>query len=156
MISDKIQFQERCDNEDDNTTTLYFTAPKEMLSKIVPTIEYPEAVAMEISIEFPLNHIEANLADVSVSPVDSEKECYDWYDDIILLLSEIEELISLAEKETRGKLEAEWFDLYLNNVDNNRENAELSFISSGLNCCSEKKLAHEVQKLKIEAEKRKI
>lgn len=101
MIDKRIKFDERYDDEDYRTTTLYFIAPKEMLKTFIPTNDYPEAIAMEISIEFPTNHIEANYGDVCVSPtreVDGGTEDYDWYD-VDLPYDEIEELIKIATKE---------------------------------------------------------
>ena len=55
---------------------------------------------MEISIEFPTEHIESNYADVCVSPTREDEngtEDYDWYD-VDIPYDEIEELIKLAEK----------------------------------------------------------
>lgn len=97
MIDKRIEFDERYDNKEEGTTTLYFVAPKELLPR-----EYPEAVSMEISVEFPINHPEARYADVQYSPtkMDKENECfldYDWTG-FTLPYDEIEELIALAEK----------------------------------------------------------
>lgn len=94
-----IKLDEIVTMEENNTTTLYFTAPKEMLSKFIPTNDYPEAISMEISLEFPEDHIEARYADVCVSPTKEEDGClveYDWYD-VELPYDEIEELIRMAE-----------------------------------------------------------
>lgn len=100
MLDNRIEFDERYDSEEHGTTTLYFVAPKEMLKTMLVN-DYPDAVSMEISIEFPTEHIEANYASVCVSPT-RENECgtedYDWHD-IDLPYDEIGELISLAEKE---------------------------------------------------------
>ena len=99
MLDKKIKFDERYDNEEYGTTTLYFIAPKEMLKKLIPTNDYPEAISMEISIEFPTDHIEAKYADVCVSPTREDEngmEDYDWYD-VDIPYDEIEELIKLAE-----------------------------------------------------------
>ena len=55
---------------------------------------------MEISIEFPINHIEANYANVRVSTTrenENVTEDYDWHD-VWIPYNEIEELIKLAEK----------------------------------------------------------
>lgn len=95
MIDRRIKFDERYD--DGETTTLYFIAPKEMLLG-----EYPEAEHMEISIEFPTDHIEARYADVQFSPTKyfEEDDCYtdyDWFD-VDMPYEEIEELIVLAER----------------------------------------------------------
>ena len=98
MIDKRIKFDERYDSEEYETTTLYFIAPKEMLKRFIPTNDYPEAVSMEISIEFPTEHIEANYADVCVSPTrqyEDAMEDYDWHD-VSLPYDEIEEFIKLS------------------------------------------------------------
>lgn len=97
MLDKRIEFDERYDDEDYRTTTLYFIAPKEMLNG-----KYPEAESMEISIEFPTDHIEPAYASVEFSPTMYIKEeesyvDYDWYD-VDLPCEEIEELINLATK----------------------------------------------------------
>lgn len=96
MLDKRIKFEERYDNDVYGNTTLYFIAPKEML-KTMMIKDCSEAVAMEISIELPTNHIEAAYASVCVSPTNEDGEDYDWYD-IDLPYDEIEELIKLAEK----------------------------------------------------------
>ena len=100
MLDERIKFDERHDNEEYGITTLYFIAPKEMLKTFIPTNDYPEAVSMEISIEFPTDHIEADYANVCVSPTREDEngtEDYDWYD-VDIPNDEIEELIKLAKR----------------------------------------------------------
>lgn len=92
-----IKFDERYRSEEYGTTTLYFSAPKEML-KMLLAKDYPDAIAMEISIEFPSNHIGADQADVCISPTNTDGEDYDW-NDIDLSYDDIDKLILLAEKE---------------------------------------------------------
>ena len=64
--------------------------------------DYPNAVSMEISIEFPTEHLESNYASVCVSPtrhiVEKDVDLYEDYDwnDIDLPCDEVDELISLA------------------------------------------------------------
>ena len=104
MIDKRIEFDERFDDVEEGTTTLYFTAPKELL-KTTMIKDYPEAVAMEISIELPTNNMEARYADVEVSPTryikeDDSYEEYDWYG-IRLPYEEVEALINLARKSDR-------------------------------------------------------
>ena len=99
MLDNRIKFDERYDSEDYGTTTLYFIAPKEMLKKFIPTKYYPDAISMEISIEFPTNHIESNYANVCVSPTREDEngtEEYDW-NDVNIPNDEIEVLIKLAK-----------------------------------------------------------
>ena len=76
--------------------------PVKRLTRPSPDVKpnVPEAISMEISIEFPTEHIEANYADVCVSPTREDEngtEDYDWYD-VDIPYDEIEELIKLAEK----------------------------------------------------------
>lgn len=98
MLDTRIKFDERYDCEENQTTTLYFIAPKEMLKTLIPNQDYPEAVSMEISIEFPTEHIEPEYASVCISPtkqVDDSTEDYDW-NDIEIPYNEVQELIKLA------------------------------------------------------------
>lgn len=98
MIDKRIMFDERYDSEEYETTTLYFTAPKELLKVFLPKNDYPEAISMEISIEFSTEHIDSAYANVCVSPtreVEHGTEDYDWYD-IDLPYDEIGEIIELA------------------------------------------------------------
>ena len=97
MLDKRIKFDERYDSQEYGTTTLYFIAPKEMLKKFMPTNDYPEAISMEISIEFPLNVAVVEHAYVSISPTNADGEDYDWYD-VDIPYDGIEELIKLAEK----------------------------------------------------------
>lgn len=95
MIDRRIKFDEAYIDEEEETITFYYVAPKEFLLG-----NYPEAVSTEISVEFPINHIEARYAGVGISPIEVEDDgslsYYDWYD-ISLPYEEIEELISLAK-----------------------------------------------------------
>lgn len=84
----RIKFEEKYTDEE--TTTFYFIAPKEILNDYSD-----EDVSATISIEVSNNNIEARYAGVSVShtrEVDGELEDYDWrdielpYDEIELLL----------------------------------------------------------------------
>ena len=99
MLDNRIKFDERHDSEDYGTTTLYFIAPKEMLKEFIPTKYYPDSISMEISIEFPTNHIEANYANVCISPTREDEngtEDYEWHD-VNIPNEEIEGLIKLAK-----------------------------------------------------------
>lgn len=96
MIDKRIEFDEGW-NKEDNETVLYFTGPKEMLWG-----DYPEAVSMEISIEFPTDHAEAAYANVEVSPTryieeDNSYEDYDW-SELILSDADVNALIKLARE----------------------------------------------------------
>ena len=99
MLDNRIKFDERYDSEDYGTTTLYFIAPKEMLKEFIPTKSYPDAISMELSIEFPTNHVEADYANVYVSPTRENEnviEEYEWHD-VNISNDEIEGLIKLTK-----------------------------------------------------------
>ncbi len=91
MIDGRIQFDERYDNSEFNTTTLYFVAPVDLLEG-----KYPEAESMEISVEFPTDKPRAECADVMFSPTKGGLD-YDWFH-ADMSHGEIEELIALASK----------------------------------------------------------
>ncbi len=93
-------FDERYDNDDNGTTTLYFTAPKELLSQYV-NVQYDEAIGMEISLEGTTEDVEhrhvRNIG-ISVSPVDGDEDntsAYDWTD-IDMPYEEILKLYEIA------------------------------------------------------------
>lgn len=92
-----VEFEDKFVSEEWGTTTYYFTAPKEMLEG-----KYPEAEAMEISVEFLTEQPEARYATVMFSPTkyDAIEECYtdyDWFD-VDMPYEDIEKLMSMAEK----------------------------------------------------------
>lgn len=100
MIDKRIKFENSYINEEYDTITLYFEAPKEMLDG-----KYPEAESMEISIECPKEYIDARYASVMFSPTRYVEEFesytdYDWFD-VDMSYEEIEELIKLAEESGR-------------------------------------------------------
>lgn len=98
LLEHRIEFEEKYESADYGTTTLYFKAPKELFNGL-RIGNFPDAVSMEISVEFPSNHIEAAYADVCVSPTNAEGSDYDWTD-IDLPYEEINALIDLANKST--------------------------------------------------------
>lgn len=94
-----IRFDERYDDDYYGKTTLYFNAPKETLDNFFAKGKYPNAVSMEIAIEFPTNNIEAKNVEVSVSPtkkIENKYEYYDWID-VDIPYEEIEKLLVIAE-----------------------------------------------------------
>lgn len=96
MLDSGIKFDERYDDDENELTTLYFTAPKELLKEF--DLEgYPEAVSIEISLEFPLDCIVPEHAYVSVSPTSEDGEDYDWCDFDEMDYNDIQALIQLAE-----------------------------------------------------------
>lgn len=96
MLDDRIKFDERYDDEENKSTTLYFTAPKELLKEF-DLKNYPEAISIEISLEFPLDCIVPEHAYVSVSPTNKNGEDYDWCNFDYMDCNDIEALIELAK-----------------------------------------------------------
>ena len=98
----KVMFDEQYKSNEHETVTLYFFAPKEWLGG-----RYPEAISAEISVEYPIAHPEAIYATVMMSPTRVNEndgvEDYDWYD-IVLLPSEVEQLMDLASKALREEV----------------------------------------------------
>ncbi len=94
------KFDERYDNNYTNETELYFVENKTKLSKYT-SVQYPEAIAMEIKLTFPLNMLKPDLAIASFSPtrqLEDGTEDYDW-NDIYMKPTEIMELLEIYEKE---------------------------------------------------------
>lgn len=96
ILAHKIQFYEKYEDDEYKTTTLYFSAPKELLKG-----QYPEAESMMISVEFPTSLPEAKHASVLFSPA-QHNQGYDWFDGD-LSYSVIEKLFSLAHKAERAE-----------------------------------------------------
>lgn len=92
----KVMLDEQYKSDEHETVTLYFFASKEWLGG-----QYSEAISAEISVEYPIAHPEAIYATVMMSPTrvteNDSVEDYDWYD-IVLLPSEVEQLMDLATK----------------------------------------------------------
>lgn len=99
-IDKRIKFDESVISEENNSITLYFTAPKEFLMN-----QYPDAEYMTISVECLREYICADYATVECSPTkyDDEEEGYVDYDwcEWDIPLEEIEALIKLAEESGR-------------------------------------------------------
>lgn len=114
MIDHRIRFEERYDSEEYKTTTLYYVADISLLKEFVGN-KYPEADGMTISIECPMNCLEACKASVEISPYeisDNTVSDYDWVD-IYLPYEEIEELINMAltaesEKKMKSRYEKQY------------------------------------------------
>lgn len=95
LTSKLIVFDEEVVSQEYNTTTLYFIAPKQIL-----TDRYPEANHTELSVEFPTKAPEPKFASVQISPTavfDGVLTDYDWLD-IDIEYEEIETLINLWAK----------------------------------------------------------
>ena len=99
LLFREILFEEQYSDEANGTTTFYFTAPKQLLKLLLPECQYPDAISMEISLEFPTEHIETAYASVSIAPTKEVKggtEDYDWHD-IELPYADIQCLMALSE-----------------------------------------------------------
>ena len=111
----EIVFDEAYVSDEHDTTTYYFTAPKSMLDRIFKPGKYPEAIAMEISIEVPTDRQEPCEAEVSISPTmedgDGGTTDYDWTD-VDLPYEEIEFLLNLGISSAKKGEESPkpWFD----------------------------------------------
>lgn len=94
MLDNRIQFDERYNNEEYEETTLYFMTHKDVLGG-----KYPEAVHAEISLHFPINDIRSDSCYIAaISPtmkIDDSYTDYDWCD-LDLSDEEIDDLIILA------------------------------------------------------------
>lgn len=95
----KAVFMDFYDSKADGTRTLYFNAPKDLV-----TDQYPEADGADISIEFPLNEQEAHAACAMIGPIkrhaDGDEETYDW-SEMNLPYEDIERLMQIAAKPLR-------------------------------------------------------
>lgn len=95
----EVKFEERFVNDELETVTLYFIAPKEWLGNL-----FQEAVHAEISVEYPIAHPEARYASIMISPTKEDEDgCFEDYEwcDLTASLEEIEALMILAEKEEK-------------------------------------------------------
>lgn len=89
-----IEFDEKRVSKEHESTTFYFSAPRNILGK-----RWPEADYAEISVEVPNNNMEASAASVVVGPVSKEEEgtwIYDWID-AVMPYSDIEYLLDIAK-----------------------------------------------------------
>lgn len=96
MDISKILYTDIFVDEENESKTFYFTAPKEMLNG-----KYPEAESTVISIEVPLNCLSVKYASVQRSPV-LNGQCYDWHD-VALTYNDVGALLTLAEKTISDK-----------------------------------------------------
>ena len=94
MLDNRISYEESLVSGTYETTTGYFMIDKSLLEELRPG-QYPEAEHGELSVEYPTEHPEANMANVMVSPTKDGSD-YDWTD-IDLSYEIIEDLISVVE-----------------------------------------------------------
>lgn len=95
MLDKSIVFEEKFVDEEFETTTLYFIAPKEILNG-----KFPEADFATISVEFPTSNPRPEFSSVMYSPAVYEEENdayedYAWFD-VELSYSEIAELLLIG------------------------------------------------------------
>lgn len=129
MIDKRIEFDEKYIDKENETVTYYFTAPKEMM--VIFGIACPDAVSVEISVEFPLNCIEGRYGECSVAPTILEDGVYsdvDWQD-IYLPCEYVDELIDLANEQVKFIAEGIYAKLsdmdYLDYADTQAEDYKL-------------------------------
>lgn len=95
----KAVFTDFYDSRADGTRTLYFTAPKDLVSN-----QYPEADATDICVEFPLSEQEARAAGVMFGPItrhaNGDEKTYDWFE-VDLPYDDIERLMQMADEPLR-------------------------------------------------------
>lgn len=83
----KIAYEEKHVDQDNETTTLYFRVPKEVLNG-----KFPEATLVTtLSVEFPTDHCDARYASVQISP-----KAKNAWQDLELSYDVIEQLLCLA------------------------------------------------------------
>lgn len=92
----QIELEESYFSEMYDSTTLYFTLPKEWVSSL-----YPEACAAELSVEFPGAHPEPAFAQALIAYTIKENDGYfvdcDWWD-IELSPQDVGELLKFSNK----------------------------------------------------------
>ena len=99
MLDSRVKFNDSYEDKENETVTFYYLAPIDYIKTILGK-EYKEAVALDISLEFPVDNIEADYVFAQASPVreiEDGTESYDW-SDIVLDKDDINRLISLAEE----------------------------------------------------------
>lgn len=129
MIDKRIKFDGKYLDKENKTVTYYFVAPKEMMSNF--GITCPDAVSVEISVEFPLNRIEGGCCECSVSPsVIKDGVCIGvGWQDIYLPCEYVDELIDLANEQVKFIAEGIYAKLsdmdYLDYADTQAEDYKL-------------------------------
>lgn len=98
-----MKFEERVDNEVAQETILYFKVSNEVLEEYTGRT-YPDAVSAEVSLTFPLNDLDLEKMNASISPTryDEEWDAYEEYDwtDVELSEDEVAQLMELFEEAT--------------------------------------------------------
>lgn len=92
---EQIKLEESYFSETYDSTTLYFTLPKEWVSSL-----YPEACAAELSVEFPCAHPEPAFAQAEIAYTIEEDDAFidcGWWD-IELLPQDVGELLKFNNK----------------------------------------------------------
>ncbi len=82
--------------EEDGETTLYFIAPKTMLTDYFPKKKFPNAKGMQISVKLPTDKMEAKFVNgISVAPTDENGDAYRCVD-INMPYEDIDVLLDIA------------------------------------------------------------
>lgn len=108
-ITNRIEFEELyVGNLLENTTTAYFIVEKSLLDELLPG-KYPDAEHGTISIEYPTNCPEVNMASVMISPT-AEGLDYDWTD-LDLPYEDVEKLMDMTREKINKKPSSEFLNL---------------------------------------------
>lgn len=114
---EQIRIGDRYDSDEYQTTTLYFSAPREILKFVDSDYlkKHPEATHAKISLEYPSDMPEVSHASVSISPTNKQGSILLWYD-VSLYSSDVEMLFQIArdyyqqEKDKNCWYEERWYE----------------------------------------------
>lgn len=97
MLSDNFKYSESFIDEKQKTISMLYTASKRMLSKFQKEND-PNAVKIMICIKCPIDNINANHADILISPVNIKNKPYNW-NRITLPCNEVDAFIKHAYRQ---------------------------------------------------------
>ena len=109
-FKEAVEFLEWYDDDEYDTTTLYFKTSPRFLA--FTNQDHEEITCAEISLEFPRNMKSLKDTSVEISPV-LDGECFDWcdfclpYEQIDILFSIAEKALKNSKKETKSKNRSE-------------------------------------------------
>lgn len=114
---EQIRIGDRYDSDEYQTTTLYFSAPREILKFVDSDYlkKHPEATHAKISLEYPSDMPEVSHASVSISPTNKQESILLWYN-VSLYSSDVEMLFQIArdyyqqEKDKNCWYEERWYE----------------------------------------------
>ena len=99
-----IRLEDVFENNECQEVTYFFTAPKDLIDQCYPGV-YEDAVGTEVSVTFPMGHIDAEHATVEISPTREVQDGFSDYDwnEIILPYEDVEELFKIVESNRNWK-----------------------------------------------------